>query len=182
MTNGIIRRLFRMFSGALIGYMWGWIWGWSLFDPNSDIWALAAGVGAIVGLVFGIVASKGRYDTMLLSITIGLYLSWVARTFLFGDIPGGWGALLMAGETVLGGAIGLYLNRQANPALLSGLTGALYFGFFGGFFVDVIIMDKIMGWMRTHSILTQATAVILCGIAGGIVISQWGSRRMRTSK
>jgi hypothetical protein len=171
-----------MFTGALLGYMWGWIWGWSLFDPNSDIWALAAGLGAIAGLVLGAVSFTKRYDVLLLCATFGLYLSWIARTIIFGDIPGGWGALLMAGGVVLSGAIGLRLSPQADPAIFPGLAGALYIGFFGGFVIDLMVLDKLLGWVHTHSILTQAPAVIVCGVIGGIVVAQWAARRMRTSK
>jgi hypothetical protein len=168
-----------MFTGALLGYMWGWIWGWSLFDPNSDIWALAAGLGAIAGLIFGSVSSSRQRDVCILSMTIGLYPSWLARTLLFGDIPGGWGVLLMAGGTVLSGAIGIHLNRQADSALLPGLAGALYIGFFGGFLINVIVLDKVLGWIQTNSILNQAPAVFICGAIGGFSVAQWVSRKKR---
>lgn len=176
MNNGIIHRLFRMVTGALLGYLWGWIWGWSLFDPNSDIYALAAGVGAITGLALGSITSFRQYGVLLFCATVGLFLSWYARTIFFGDIPGGWGALLMIGGVVLGGAIGLYLNRQPHPALLPSLVGALYIGFFGGFFIDVIVLDKLLGWVHTHSILTQAPVVIICGVVGGIGVARWAIR------
>jgi hypothetical protein len=175
MTHGIIRRLFRLSTGGLLGYMWGWIWGWSLVDPNRDIYALAAGAGAIAGLVLAAIPFTRRYDVLIISATIGLYLSWAARTFLFGDVPGGWGVILMVGGIVLSGAIGLRLSRQAHPTLLPSLIGTLYIGFFGGFVIDVVVMDLLLGLVHTHSILTQAPAVIVCGIVGGIGVAEWVS-------
>lgn len=173
MTNGIVRRLFRMFTAALLGYLWGWIWGWSLFDPNTDIWALAAALGAVAALALGNLSSIRQYDTLLLSMTFGLYLGWIARTYLFGDIPGGWGILLMTGGVVLGGVIGMRLHHKADPAILPGLVGALYIGFFGGFLIDAIILDKMLGWMPVHTILNQAPATIICGAVGGIGVARW---------
>jgi hypothetical protein len=177
MTNKLIRHLFRMATGALLGYLWGWIWGWSLADPNSDIYALAAGVGTIAGLILGALSSTRRFDILVLTATFGLYLSWFARTLFFGDIPGGWGIILMAGGVILSGAIGLNLSRQVHPALLPGLLGALYIGFFGGFVIDAIIMDSLLGWVHTHTILSQGPVVIVCGIIGGIGVAIRAARK-----
>ena len=129
---------------------------------------LAAGVGAIAGLALGAVASFRRYDVLLLCATVGLFLSWYARTIFFGAIPGGWGALLMIGGVILSGAIGLYLSRQLHPALLPSLVGALYIGFFGGFFIDVIVLNKLLGWVHTHSILPRCRRRSRAGLSEGL--------------
>jgi len=44
---------------------------------------------------------------------------------------------------------------------------ALYIGFFGGFVIDVILLDVVLKLVRTHSILGQAPAVLACGVIGG---------------
>ncbi len=176
MTKRLARRLFGMFTGALLGYLWGWVWGWSLFDPNSDRWALAAATVALVGLLFGATTYLWRYGELLISLTFGLYLSWLARTVLFGDIPGGPGIFLMAGGVVISGVVGLRVRRRANKTDLAILLGALYLGFFGGFLIDIVLMDKVLNLARTHSILSQAPAVLACGLVGGIVVARWPTK------
>jgi hypothetical protein len=169
MTKGLLHRLFRVFTCALVGYMWGWIWGWSVFDPNSDLWALAAGLGAIAGLLLGLFFPEKPHDSLFLSGTLGLYLGWILRTALLGDVPGGWGLLLMAAGCLLGAAAGIAINRGSYPSFSIRLTAALYAGFFGGFLVDVIALDKLPGWPAAHSILSRAPGVIVCGIIGGLL-------------
>ncbi|MBI5565158.1 MAG: hypothetical protein HY870_09690 [Chloroflexi bacterium] len=176
MTKRLARRLFGLFTGALLGYLWGWVWGWSLFDPNSDRWALAAAIVALAGLLCGATTYLWRYGELLLSLTFGLYLSWLARTALFGDIPGGPGIFLMAGGVVISGVVGLRVRRRASRSGLAILLGALYTGFFGGFFIDVVLMDKVLNLTRTHSILSQAPAVLACGLIGGIVVARRSTR------
>ena len=161
--------LFAMFSGALLGYIWGWIWGWSLFDPNSDVWALAAGVGALLGLLLGALRHMRANAVSLLCATIGLLLSWYARTLIFGDIPGGWGILLMLVGSAAGLALGIFWQRRCSARLLRALLWALYAGFFGGFLIDVLLLDVVLGLVETHSVLSQAPWVILCGVVGGWV-------------
>jgi hypothetical protein len=155
--------------GALIGYMWGWIWGWSLFDPNLDLWALLAAVGAVAGLVAGLLGWFWRRSAALLCATLGLYLAWVLRTWIFGDNPGGWGIILMA-VTVIGG---IWLAReyrlQAQPTSIIVLLNVLFIGFFGGFVIDVLLLGLVYGTNHPHTILTQAPWVIGCGVLGGWV-------------
>ncbi len=174
MTNSIYNKLFGIFTGALLGYMWGWIWGWSLFDPNRDIWALAAGLCAVLGLLLGLTLYFWRYADIFSTATLGLYLSWIARTLIFGDVPGGWGIALMAAGVIAGVAIGIRLNRQGNEALTPVLLGVLYIGFFGGFLIDVVLLDVILGLVQTHSVLSQAPAVLICGVIGGAVVARRG--------
>ena len=174
MKNTLRNKLFGIFTGALLGYMWGWIWGWSLFDPNSDIWALAAGLCAVLGLLLGLTPYFWRYANIFLTATLGLYLSWIARTLIFGDVPGGWGIALMAAGAIIGAWLGLRLNRQAKKTTTPVLLGVLYAGFFGGFLIDVVLLDIILGMVQTHSILSQAPAVVACGVMGGVVMARRG--------
>jgi len=167
-------RLFAVFSGALTGYVFGWIWGWSLFDPNSDVWALAAFAGAVIGLVIGLLPNFWRFAGVLIAAVLGLYLGWVARTLLFGDVPGGWGmALLMAGMAA-GGAVGARPGFRQRGAGLGALIGVLYAGLFGGFLIAIVFLEILTGWLSEHTIVSQAPAVILCGIAGGVAGSKLG--------
>ncbi len=162
-------RLLALFTGALIGYVFGWIWGWSLFDPNSDVWALAAFVGAVAGLVVGLLPGFWRLGSALIGASLGLYAGWVLRTWLFGDVPGGWGTAVLLAGMLLGGAMAARVGRQRPKARLWTLLGAMYAGFLGGFLIDVVILDVLTGWVTEHSILQQAPAVVMCGIVGGMV-------------
>jgi hypothetical protein len=63
------KKLSGGFTAVLIGYMWGWIWGWSLFDPNRDLWALLAAIGAVVGLVAGLLGLFWRKSAEMLCAT-----------------------------------------------------------------------------------------------------------------
>jgi hypothetical protein len=177
MTQALAKRLFGVFTGALIGYAFGWILGWSAFDPNSDVWALAAAVGAILGLLIGVAPGFWQRAGMFIGAAIGLYLGWILRTLLFGDVPGGAGLFLIIGGALVGGLVGARPAFQEGVSLRA-LICAAYVGFFGGFLIDVILLDVILGWVKTHSILGQAPAVIACGVIGGL-LGGWRGRRER---
>jgi len=176
-TPALAKRLLGVFTGALVGYAFGWILGWSVFDPNSDVWALAAAVGALLGLLIGVAPGFWRRDGMLIGAAIGLYLGWILRTLLFGDVPGGIGLFLILGGAIAGGLVGARPTFQGGASLRT-LVCVAYVGFFGGFLVDVILLDVILGWVKTHSILGQAPAVIACGVVGGL-LGGWRGRKER---
>lgn len=163
------KKLFGGFAAALIGYMWGWIWGWSLFDPNLDLWALLAAFGALVGLAVGLLGLFWRRSAVTLCATLGLYLGWVLRTWIFGDKPGGWGIVLMALTVLVGVWIALEYRLQQQQSSVIVLLNVLFIGFFGGFFIDVLLLWLVYGTHRPHTILTQAPWVIACGVLGGLV-------------
>jgi hypothetical protein len=169
----MFKRLFGILSGGLLGYVWGWIWGWSLVDPNLDYWAAAAAFGALVGLGVGLSGIFWQLAPFWASATIGLYLGWVLRTLIFGDVPGGFGMLLM----VIGAAEGIWLTGrlkwQNSQRALRVLLAIVYAGFFGGFLVDVLLLDKGLGLASVRSITGQSVAVIICGALGGVVAAFW---------
>lgn len=172
MTNNLWNKLLSILTGALLGYVWGWIWGWSLFDPNRDIWSLLAGVSALIGLLIGTTPYLWRYGTVFLCTTFGLYLGWIVRTIVWGDIPGGMGIAVMIGSAVIGGVIGLRLKRYPQNTSLPILLGVLYIGFVGGLLIDVVLLDKVLGLVKTHSILSQAPIVLACGVIGGMIVAR----------
>jgi hypothetical protein len=175
MTKNLRGKLFSLFTGAFLGYFWGWILGWSLFDPNSDMWALLAAVGALAGLLLGATPFLWRYIGVFISASAGLYLGWIARTIFLGDRAGGWGILVLLAGSIVGGAVGIRLRAHAqtegliNPVLI----GGLYIGFFGGFGVDVVLLDKVLHLVRTHTVLNQAPAVLACAFVGGALVARW---------
>ncbi len=152
--------------------MFGWILGWSFFDPNSDVWALAAAVGAIIGLILGLLPLFWDHAGMFFGSAAGLYLGWVLRTLLFGDVPGGIGLVFVLGGAIAGGLVGARPALQKDGPGLRVLICVLYIGFFGGFLIDVILLDVALKLVRTHSILGQAPAVIASGIVGGWLASR----------
>ena len=180
MTRELAQRLFGVLTGALVGYVFGWILGWSVFDPNSDVWALAAAVGAMLGLLMGVAPGFWLRAGMLVGAAIGLYLGWILRTLLFGDVPGGIGLFLILGGALVGGLVGARPTFQGGASLRT-LVCAAYIGFFGGFLVDVILRDVILGVVKTHSILGQAPAVIVCGVIGGL-LGGWLGRKERATR
>jgi len=167
MNQALVKRMFGIFSAALIGYVFGWILGWSSFNPNSDVWALAAGVGAIAGLIVGLTPLFWSNVGMFFGSAIGLYLGWLLRTLLFGDVPGGLGLVFVLGGAVAGGLVGTRPAFQRDGAPLRALIGALYIGFFGGFLIDVVLLDIVFKLVRTRSILGQVPAAVASGVVGG---------------
>jgi hypothetical protein len=136
------------------------------------LWALLAALGAVVGLVAGLLGLFWCRSAELLCATLGLYLGWVLPTWIFGDTPGGWGIVLM-GVSALGGvwlAREYGLQQQQNSVIV--LLNVLFFGFFGGFVIDVLLLGLVYGADRPHTILTQAPWVIACGLVYG-----WASAR-----
>jgi hypothetical protein len=139
---------------------------WSIHSPDR------LHVGLDLGLVAGLLGLFWRRSADLLCATLGLYLGWVLRTWIFGDKPGGWGLLLMA-MTVLGGVwLARAYKLQQKQSTIIILLSVLFIGFFGGFIIDVLLLGLVYGANRPHTILTQAPWVIACGVLGG-----WASAR-----
>jgi hypothetical protein len=171
----LAKRLLDIFTLALLGYIWGWIWGWSLVDPNLDVWALLAAVGALLGLVLGVVyfvrgeGSANFADAPPLQCaTFGMFIGWAARTLLFGDVPGGPGLLVMLAGAGLGAWVGARPPLQSRRARRT-LLVVLYAGFFGGFIVDMLLR----GMALSPSIPRMALIVIACGVLGGAAAWYW---------
>jgi hypothetical protein len=123
MSRALAKRIVSIFSAALIGYMFGWILGWSSFDPNSDVWALAAGVGAIAGLAVGATPLLWNNAGAFFGSAIGLYLGWLLRTLSFGDAPGGFGLVFVIGGAIVGGLVGARPAFQQGSVRLCALIG-----------------------------------------------------------
>lgn len=176
----IAKRLLGVLSGALVGYMFGWIWGWSLLDPNTDVWALTALVGAIGGSVVAVALGSRFWGSagILLGSAIGLYVGWVVRTLLFGDVPGGWGLVLMLGGAIAGGVLGARPLFREEGVPLAALMGALVIGFFGGFLLDFVLLVPLLGLGEESMILWRAPGVIISGVIGAF-IGAWAARRLR---
>jgi hypothetical protein len=168
------RKLLGIFTGALLGYIWGWIWGWSAVDPSLDLWALAAAFGALVGLGVGFSSVFWQVAGTWISATLGLYLGWILRTWIFGDTPGGPGMLVIMAGAAAGGYLALRSGWADNPRLTNTLLAALYSGFFGGFLISVLL-PIVLQMAPAQPILSQAPAVILCGALGGL-LAAWRSR------
>jgi hypothetical protein len=166
------RKLLGILTGALLGYVWGWIWGWSVVDPNLDLWALAAAFGALVGLGVGLSSAFWQLAGVWLSATVGLYLGWIARTLIFGDVPGGPGMLLILAGAGAGGYLAVRAGWTDSPRATKILLAALYTGFIGGFLVSILLLPALLGTARPQTILSQAPAVLACGVLGA-ALAAW---------
>jgi hypothetical protein len=173
----MLKRLLSIFSGALVGYIFGWILGWSSFDPNSDVWALAAFIGTGAGLVVGLSSTFWRNAGIFFGSTIGLYLGWLLRTLLFGDVPGGFGLLFVVSGATAGGVFGARPAFREAGVSLYALAGVLLIGFFGGFLVNAILINVIRRLQQGSLILWLAPGVIMSGIMGGFVGAKIGRKR-----
>lgn len=172
MNRTLAARLFKVFSAGLAGYLVGWILGWSALDPNSDVWALAAAVGAVAGLIVGITPLFWPNAGGFFGLALGLYLAWILRTWVFGDVPGGLGLIVVLGGGAAGWWAGAYKFRSS--ASRRAMIGALYAGFFGGFIIDIVMFELLFKVVQTHSVLSQAPAVIVCGVLGGWLAARRG--------
>lgn len=172
MRNPILRRLLELFTACLVGYIWGWIIGWSSFDPNLDLWALFAALGALIGLVLGLLGVFRRFGAVPVGSTLGLFSGFWLRAVIFGDRPGLPGLFLALFLAFLAGWLFASPRMKRERDWMPVLAAALYAGFFGGLVIDLLVLDRLLGQVAQHSILTQGIWVMLCGLAGGLVFAR----------
>jgi len=167
--NDLRKKLLGGFCAALIGFLWGWLLGWSLFNPNLDLWALFAAICALVGLVIGLIGLFWKRSTEYLCATFGLYLGFIIRTLLFGDTSRGLGLVVIAIAVIAGIWIARRYQLQEKPGVTIVLLNVLLIGFFGGYLMDILLLNIILGSNRPHTVLARAPLVIFCGLLGGLV-------------
>jgi len=155
-------------SAALAGYISGWILGWSAFDPETDLWALLAALGALAGMVYALLCGQTfwRRAAPLLGAAAALYPGWVLRTLLFGDVPGGAGLLLVLVCGAAGGACAARTGAAQRVRLAQVLAGALGGAVFGGLLVEVLLFRLALAVTGGDMILQRAPGVLLFGVRG----------------
>ncbi|MBN1267121.1 MAG: hypothetical protein JXA25_16645 [Anaerolineales bacterium] len=165
MSRRFFAKVLWIFCAALAGYIIGWILGWTVFDPELDIWALLAAAGGLAGMVFALVSGREfrKRAAGLFGTALGLYPGWVLRTLLFGDVPGGWGLLLVL---CCGAAGGLLSAWQESRKVVRGLTGALLGGFFGGLLLELVWFGLTLEANGGDMILLRAPGVLAFGVLG----------------
>lgn len=129
-----------MLSWMLGGYLTGMMIGFVLFDPNLDLWALLSAVLTVVGLLAGLLPFFQRTARIVLGAVLGLYLSMLVATALFGDLnkDGYMEALRtqpQALATLAGAVLGGILAARAQRSIEWPLFGAV----FGGFITPLLI-------------------------------------------
>ncbi|MBZ0296230.1 MAG: FUSC family protein [Anaerolineae bacterium] len=130
-----------IFTYMLIGYLVGLITGLTVFEPNSDIYALLGIVLALIGLVLGLLPFFWRRVNTAFGVLIGYYLGMLIAILIWGnpqtdnllEFTGRGEQIILA---LITAAVGGFLasrwmpDRSALPALallLSGFLGGLIF-------------------------------------------------------
>ena len=173
-------RVTGILLGTLCGYIVGWALGWSMFDPFSDIWALTGLIGGIVGLCLGTRSGFWKHAGLLVGTTFCLYIGWILRTLLFGDVPGGMGVFFVIGGAITGALIGSHeIFHEGSPGLRV-LVLALVVGYFGGFIIDWIAMKALGIVSEEPLIVIHAPAVIFSALIGSLLGVLSGKSRIES--
>jgi hypothetical protein len=181
-SGRLVKRLAGVLTGGLVGYIAGWIVGWNLFDPNLDVWALGALVCAPGGIALGLKPRFWRRAGIYIGGAFGLFAGWLLKALLFGEASGGWGLLLLAVGAIVGGFLGARPAFRQDGSGLRALVGALFAGFLGGFLIDAVLLDLVLGLVKEHSILSQAPCVLISGALGGFLGARLGQKRAQPSR
>lgn len=161
---------FSMLSYLLAGYLLGLTLGFTLFDPNSDVYALLGAVLAILGAIIGILPFFRRRARYVFGAVIGYYVGSLISIVLFGDSVrddllevlqrGGAGILLVVIASIIGAVI---FGRTRPGAIALRGIGVLLGGFLGGYLFGVVL-----GLASLSSMIALAPFVLGSGIVIGI--------------
>jgi hypothetical protein len=164
-------KLLGMITWMLAGYLAGLTIGFSVFDPNTDIYALLGAVLAILGLVLGLTPLFRRYTQLALGGITGFYMGAIVGIILFGnptsddlsEVAGDGGKLLAALVGMGIGIAGIYrFGGRMNNAMLAAF---LFGGFFGGLALAAV------GIAPRLSMVYTAPYFIFCGVlCAGLVV------------
>jgi hypothetical protein len=169
MNITLTQRTFAILSAGMAGYVIGWIWGWCMFDPNWDLWALFAFIGTLAGMVAGMFRGIYRYLGMILCAAFGLYLTWLLRTLIFGDITGGWSLMVLIFGMLAGAAFGARQVFRMPGAGIYALQGAILIGFSGGLVIMLLSRNILVRPQEISVIYWNAPATLVCGVIGALV-------------
>jgi hypothetical protein len=164
-------KLLGMVTWMLAGYLTGLTIGFSVFDPDTDIYALLGATLAILGLLLGLTPLFRRYTHLALGGITGFYLASLLGIFLLGtpatdNLPevAGNGAKLgvaLAG-TVVGITIVYRLKTQLNSLLIAAF---LFGGFFGGLLLAAV------GIAPRTAMVGLAPFFLSCGVLCAAIVA-----------
>jgi hypothetical protein len=175
-------KLLGMITWMLAGYLIGLTVGFSIFDPNTDIYALLGAVLAILGLLLGLTPLFRRYTRLALGGITGFYLGAMLGIILLGhpvaddllEVAGSGSKLLVALAGMVIGIVAIYrFGRQINSLLIAAFL-------FGGFFGALLL--NMVGIAPRLSMVYTAPYFIGCGVlCAGIVIFLQRQRLSRSN-
>lgn len=164
--------VFSMFVYLIAGYLIGLTIGFTLFDPNTDVYALLSLVLSVVGLIVGVLPFFRRHARLVFGAIIGFYLSMILATLLFGSPAeddllevlqrGGLSILVVLVGTIVGAGLASRLRDQdVGWAALAFLLG----GFLGGY-----VFSVVLGFVPSSSMVYSAPFVIGSGLVAYVVV------------
>lgn len=177
MIDRLSRLTLSIFAYMIAGYMAGLIIGFTVFDPNSDVYALLGVVLPIVGLVLGLIPVFQRRVYIVFGLLIGLYLGMLLSILIWGDPitddllvvvqRGGIGLILALVFAVVGGFVGSRIESRGDDLVACTF---LLGGFLGGAVATVSGMVA-----HRSSMVAAAPFVIGSGVILALIV--WRLRR-----
>jgi hypothetical protein len=172
-------KLLSMLTWMLVGYLLGMTAGFALVDPNTDIYALAGAVLAILGLLLGLIPFFRKRTRLALGGITGFYLGAMLAILLLGapakddlmEVALDGRKLLVALAGMLIGVALIY--RFANRINSAIIAAFLFGGFFGG------LLFTVTGIAPRLSMVGTAPYFLGCGIVCASLV-WWIQRRKPT--
>lgn len=177
MIDRLSRLTLSIFSYMIAGYMAGLIIGFTLFDPNTDVYALLGVVLPIVGLVLGLIPAFQRRVYLVFGIVIGFYLGMLLSILIWGDPitddlldvvqRGGISLILALGFAVVGGVVGSRIESRGDDLVACTF---LLGGFLGG------AVATMLGLVAHRSSMIAAAPYVI-GSGAVLALIVWWLRR-----
>ena len=176
MSSKIIgmNKFVNIFTGAIIGAIFGGIFGHSLFGPETPVWVFMILIGVAAG---GLLGGSSGFEILMppmCGAAIGLGVSWVVVTTIFGDHIGGIGTMLSLGGAIIGLRIGRSGMFRESQAAVAGMLGMLHAGFASS--VILIIVLSQSGSIQASDFIALAPLVFIISLLGAL-LGYWIERR-----
>jgi len=130
----------------LLGYLTGLIIGFTMFDPDTDVYALLGAILALLGVIIGVIPFFSQRVNIVFGVLVGFYLGMIIAILLWGKpetddllefIKAGWNSIFTALViSIMGGYIASRLDFShfylpAFALLVGGFLGGAFFVTFG---------------------------------------------------
>lgn len=174
------QKIASVFTYMIAGYVLGLLLGFTLFDPDTDMYALLGAIGGISGIFIGLIPFFRRQIGVALMSIVGFYLASLVAILLFGQPKtddllevlqrGGASLRLVLAGTLVGSGMGWRLSPERFQ-----LAAA---GFIAGGFVGGAVFGVMLGLAPYQSMVGWSPSVILCSLLwGGLLLYAQSSRQ-----